>query len=233
MKRKRQLLMILGVLLIAALFYAYLATPGPRRAVSPQRIAAGPAAVADLPDRAAGQPLLLERLQRQGELSAEVERDLFSFYVRPQLVRSAPTPPAPVVRPAPVVPVAPPEPPAPRQPMVTINYLGLLKKAAQPAWFFLEVDNTVVVTRLGQRFGSRDQYAVKSFDGETLVIDRGEAQADITLRVGEPARVSGSVVPGRLSPGGATMQPDTISPRPANLPRLKSFKIRDPAATGQ
>lgn len=234
MIRKKQLLLILGILLLAALFYAYLETPTQQKAPgSGRRPGAGTLGDFGSFRQSAEQKLLLERLQRNAEASGDVKRDIFQFYVKPVVVKPPPKPvvrPAPVVRPQPAVrPVAQPPPKA----VVRIDYLGLLEKENQQV-FFLEVDDEVVVTRPGDSFGKLNQYHIKSFDGGNLIVSQGPDRPDLTIKVSESA----TLIPGRSeirmsAPAGVPSGTENGWPRPDSAPRLKSFKMRDPSALGR
>jgi len=234
MIRKKQLLIILGVLLLAAIYYAYTATPTLQKA---PRTGSRPGA--DISEDSGGfgqsaeQKLLLERLQRGAEASSDVKRDIFQFYVKPVVVR--PPPPKPVVRPVPVAPaqpvVRPVAQPAPRV-VARINYLGLLETEDHQV-FFLEVDDEVVVARSGESFGKPNQYRIKSFDGEKLIVSQGQGHADIVLKVGDPVARTGSAVPAQTPSGASPIQFQETPKRPKDALRLQSFKIRDPSVMGQ
>jgi len=235
MKRKQQLLLILGLVLLAALFYAYLATPVQQKAEKmPNRNASRvPSAGEDMAPTAE-QKVLLERLQRKGAISAKVKRDIFNFHVKPVVVKKPVVPPRPVV-PPPVVKPPPIVRPAPQPPAANLKYLGMLEKEEQQQVFFLGLDNDVVVARIGQPFGQQNQFKLKGFDGENLVVSQGQNRPDLTIRVAERVAVR----PGRPAayrkpvPAAFPSQRDVVPQRPENAPRLKSFKIRDPSVIGR
>ena len=270
MRRKKQLLMLLGVLLLVALYNAYMGMPTRQKAPATVRSAANPTTFSGLQSPAAEQKILLERLQRKNKISDAVKRDIFNFYVKPVVVKQ-PVQAKPVAPPPP--PVIPVKPVAPPPPVVSVDvkYLGLLEKGGQQV-FFLGLDGDVVVARIGQNFGNLNQYRIKSFDGEQLVISQNGNRPDINLKVGEvasrgqghasagiglpknttlhrPANVSqgdnrpdinlkfGEVIT-RSRGNVSTSEPlpydaNVFPQRPANAPRLKSFKIRKPALIGQ
>lgn len=232
MKRKKRLLLILVVLLLGALYYAYLTTPMSRRVersgVTGTVDRDGPAAGLA---RSPGQDLLLDRLERQGTTAPKVERDIFNFYRKPVAARPAPKP-EPVEPPPPPPPPSPvvEPPPPPTIPPARISYLGLLEKSGDKR-FFLASDDEIFVVRPGEEFGDQNRFQVKSFDGEKLVISRGAGLPDAILEVADTApnlaRQQGGISVSPPDPG------DEVPERPRNLPRLKSFKIRDPSAAGQ
>jgi len=183
MKRKKQLLMLLVVLLLAALYYAYVAMPTRQKAPAPVRSAANPTTIPGLQSPAAERKILLERLQRKNKISAAVKRDIFNFYVKPVLVKQ-PVQVKPVAPPPPpVIPVKPVTPPPPVV-SVDVKYLGLLEKEGRQV-FFLSLDGEVVVARLGQTFGVLNQYRIKSYDGDQLILSQDGNRPDIYLKVGE------------------------------------------------
>jgi len=234
MIRKKQLLIVLGILLSAAIYYAYTATPTLQKAPSTgSRPGAGNLDDSGSFGQSAEQKLLLERLQRKGEVSSGVKRDIFQFYVKPVVVK--PPPPKPKVRPEPVVlpqpVVRPVVQPVPRA-VARIEYLGLLEKEDRQV-FFLEVDDEVVVARAGESFGKQNKYRIKSFDGEKLIVSQGQGHADIELKVGDPVARTGSAFRARTRSGVSPVQFQETPQRPENAPRLQSFKIRDPSMLGQ
>jgi len=234
MIRKKQLLIILGVLLLAAIYYAYTATPSLQKApATGSRSETNSLDDSGSFDQSAEQKLMLERLQREGEVSSDVRRDIFQFYVKPVVAK--PPPPKPVVRPEPVAlpqPVVQPvAQPAPRV-VARINYLGLLETEDHQV-FFLEVDDEVVVARTGESFGKQNQYRIKSFDEDKLIVNQGQGHSDIEISVGDPVARTGSAFRARSRSEVSPVRFQETPQRPKNAPRLQSFKIRDPSVLGQ
>lgn len=219
MKGKKQLLMLLGVLLVAALYYAFMAMPSRQKVPAPVRSVA-PTKFPGLQNPPVEQKILLERLQRKNKISAAVKRDIFNFYVKPVVVKQ-PVQVKPVAPPPPpVVPVIPVRPP-PQVVSVDVKYLGLLEKGGRQV-FFLGLDGEVVVARLGQKFGDLNQYSIKSYDGEQLILSQDGNRPDINLKVGEvTSRSRGHASAGVTLPFNASSQRpadvNVTSQRPANV----------------
>jgi hypothetical protein len=227
MRRNKLLLMILGVVLLLAIIYAYQTTPVQQHAemtVSKQPAAHRPAAGQET-EPTSEQKLQLELLERNDVVSAAVKRDIFNFYVKPVVVKPPP-PPKPVAPPPPPVvrsiPVAMPQVVPP-----SLKYLGQLEKEGQQL-FFLAQDEEVVVVRIGQRFGKQNQYSIKSYDGEKLLIHQGADLPELRLQVadqGDRAIRQSETQAGPSQPSGEGQDPFGF---PGGRPRLKSFKLRGP-----
>lgn len=241
MKRNKQLLALLVLVLLGAIIYAYKTTPVQQRVDSTSRLHAGRsvASQGDSPDRSET-TLQLERLQRQAEGSAKVKRDIFNFWSPP--VKKPPVK-------APEVVIAPPPPPPPPPPVVKVavpsarfTYLGLLRKAGEMT-FFLSVDDTLAVVKKGERFGDQSQYLLKDYNDENLTIGQDGSLPDLSVKIADarepqvlpaPAASVRPAIPGlnlQQQVPATTVNPVVTPQSPARSaaprPQLQSFKRYD------
>lgn len=241
MKRNKQLLALLVLVLLGAIIYAYKTTPVQQRVDSAgRRQTTGPSASQGVSSGSSETTLQLKRLQRQAEVSAKVKRDIFNFWSPP-----VKKPPVKV----PEVVVAPPPPPPPPRPVVRavvpsarFTYLGLLRKAEEMT-FFLSVNDTLVVVKKGERFGSQNQYLLKDYNDEHLTIGQDDGRPDLTVKIADisepqilsaPAASARPAMPNLNLPQPVpvpSVQPGETPPAPARnsspRPQLQSFKRYD------
>jgi hypothetical protein len=227
MRRNKQLLLVLGVVLVLAIVYAYQATPVQKHAekIAPKQSASARFIAGEKDASATAQKLQLERLQRNSAVSATVKRDIFNFYIKPVVVKSPP-PPKPVMPPL-VVPPMPVIKPQPQVILPSLKYLGQLEKEDQQ-FFFLAQDEEVFVVRIRQSFGKQNQFAIKSFDGEKLLIKQGPNLPDLRLQVADPGNGPPRPVETQADPGQPFVEQSDSFGFPDGRPRLKSFKLRSP-----
>jgi hypothetical protein len=217
MNRQKKLLSLLLVGLALSIGYAYrVANPG-SRSTMPGRAAKqkGSEASSQTPLR-----LNLALLEHNEAPPAEVNRDIFNFKVIPP----PPPPPPPKIE----KPLPPPPPvvqQAPPTPQVQFNFLGLLDKEGTQV-VFLSSGQELFLARPGDRFGSQNQYLLRSISDKQVVIEDGEGTAPILLNIEEPdvgASPGGAGIPagmpGAFSADGGAMAPPAVRPRFQNFRR--------------
>jgi len=188
MNRSRMLLLLI-VLLVGALWYAWQETPRQQR-VSSESSDRGTDVIAT--DEAAETAIATLNLPAdQAEDYSNPQRDLFRPLYRPPVVVRvpvAPPKPPPVVKPPPAPKPPPPPPPVVRQPVrekpiPPLNVLGFLQKAEQMTVFLGTRQGDIYLVNKGDTFA--DDLLVRELDDSKIVISRNLTDAGVTLALGE------------------------------------------------
>ncbi|PLX92218.1 MAG: hypothetical protein C0621_09885 [Desulfuromonas sp.] len=216
MIRSPRLLLILSIVFVAAMIYAYMSYPRQQRVtVSSQRVAlvTQTPQTLDSEKTVESQELDLTRLARKASSSTKAKRDLFSYRLPAPVVKDA-LPPSlepvselqPETKPVPVV--SPPPPPAASVRSVQIVFLGFLEKEGG-RHVFLSADNDLFVVRPGEEFGHDRELTLISMSPQSLVISQKGRDKTIDVSLSEhslPEKKSKSV-PSEVRAGGGSPPP--------------------------
>lgn len=214
MSRSR-LSLLLIVLLLGALWYAWQETPRQQKVASSKSPAENRAVSATVKTGSKGDASLDfnggEKLTYN-----KPKRDLFRpLYRAPIVVKKpiAPPPPPPVV----IMP-APPPPPPPRpfvkpvagpKPIPPLKVLGFLHKGPNITVFLASRQGDLYLVKKGERFA--DGLLVRELDESKIVISRGADDTGVTLPVGDP-KTQRMAIPDL--PSGRPSVPGYKSPAP-------------------
>lgn len=189
MSRPRVLL-LLSILLLLALWYAWQETPRQQKISSKKTVAKGRTVAAGKSDTRAGDATLSFSVG-EALVFKQPRRDLFRPLYRAPLVISKPV----VVKPVPVVvkpPPPPPPKPAPRpvitpvvgpKPIPPLDVLGFLQKGASTTVFLATRQGDLYLVKKGDRFA--DGLLVRELDKNKVVVSRGQNDQGVTLVVRE------------------------------------------------
>jgi len=225
-REKKLLIWLLGMLCLAGL-YAWWAAPMQQRVAKPgdkpvSTPGSRPSATGG--DSSKATSLHLERLARADDGFGRIERDIFSFKVvappPPRIVKPVPPPP-PVQQSVPVQPV----PPVVAGPVAArFDFLGSLEKEGRQLVFLASGQNIYLVAE-GQRFGSRDEFLLKSVGTQNLRIEQQGLAQPITVPTAESdARDRSRSVPGIGLPTAAPVTPSQPLQRYNQaLPRTRNY----------
>ena len=213
MSRPRKLL-LLALLLVLALVYAWTETPRQQRVSSQSqaRIGKGTTSSKTAVEK-------FERLDFSGGEKLPLhkpKRDLFGpLYAAPKpasarVVAPKPMPrPVPVVTPHPVVASPSPMPPAGPKPIQPLKVLGFLRKEGSMVVFLGSQTGDVYIVRQGDRFA--DDLLVRQLTPQKVVVSRGQNDPGLTLTVREARQQRMKIVA-------------TPSSRP-NLPSMQDLDV--------
>ncbi len=216
-----QVLLVLCVLLLGAVWYAWKETPRQQRVDNKKAVVrdvgstAGPSSAVDIGslDFSGGEKLSFKK----------PKRDLFrSLYRAPVVAKTvAPPPPKPAVvapspPPPPVIEQRPVVPPPRTKPIPSLNVLGFLRKGGTVTVFLASRQGDVFLVKRGDRFG--DGLLVRELNYSEIVISRGLDDQGVTIKFSEQKKTAQrmsipNVPSGRPSvPVINTFEPSTSAP---------------------
>lgn len=198
MSRSRVLLLLFLVLLLA-LWYAWKETPRQQRVASTAVQSLSPAAgkkaasVATSLDFSGGEKLPYRKPKR------DIFRSLYRApVIKKQDIVQVPQPEPVVVNPLPPPPIVDLEPEVrvpTSAPIPPLSVLGFLRKGPTTTVFLASQQGDLYLVKKGDRFA--DGLLVRELDASSMVVSRGRSDAGITLKIGEQKmqRVSMPQVP--------------------------------------
>ncbi len=223
MSRSRLLLLLL-ILLLGAVWYAWQNTP------QQQKVGSANIAIKGKPESAVdrGETFSIVSLDVTGGEKLtynEPKRDLFRPLYRSSVVKKTVASP----KPSPVVVAPPPPPPPPPvipnpavrpamgpKPIPPLKVLGFLQKGLETTVFLVSRQGDVYLVKKGDRFA--DGLFVRELDSATIVVSRGQNDQGITLYVSEN-KTSRMAIPNVSS--GRSTAPAYKGPAPkAEMPEV-------------
>jgi hypothetical protein len=190
MNRQKLLLLILAVLLVLAVVYAYFHRPQQATVERPKQHIPGTSVVdGRRREAAAGEQnkLNLALLDRPMPHFTGFKRNIFWFAPVVTQKKLPPPPPPPLLKPSP--PPPPPPPPSPQSiatmEMAKFQFLGFLKKDNKKT-IFLHKDNEIILVKKGDKIANK--YEVTSITDDALIINStlGGGQIVIPLVENKP-----------------------------------------------
>ncbi len=192
MKRQKQILLVLLIVLAAALLYSYLSSPRLERVASEGTMSSSGNTSSPADDaRSAVDPqkVNLELLESGREKYRGYKRDIFNYYRRPKPKPKPAPKPVAKVEPEPL-PEPPPEPvitPRVRKQLARFTFLGFLEKDEELTIFLSKQDELFLVKK-ADFFGDENQFEVVDINDEKLTIRQAGASGliEIVLKEEEP-----------------------------------------------
>lgn len=211
MSRSRVLL-LLFVLLLAALWYAWHETPRQQQLTREPSVANN-RSVSSVDDRRDPVVASLDLSGGEKLTFKKPKRDLFRPLYQAPVVVKKPVPP----KPKPIV-VKPPPKPKPQpivmprtgdKPIPALNVLGFVQKGTSTIVFLSSRQGDLYLVKKGDRFA--DGLLVRELDGGEAVISRGQNDTGVTLKISEQKTVRMAIP--NISSGRPSV-PEYQSPEP-------------------
>ncbi len=172
MNRQKLFLLILVVLLVSAIVYAYFRTPQQKTVERLKYVPGAPAEGKKETAKVEEKKLNLELLDRPSPRFTGFKRNIFwlaSAETKKKLPLPPPPPPPQLKPPSPPPPPPPPPPPSPVTiEMAKFTFLGFLKKDNRKT-IFLHKDNEIILVKKGDRIANK--YEVTNITDDVLTIN--------------------------------------------------------------